>query len=783
MEEQPDKKRLPGCDEAADLSSIIEKITDSVCAVDPGGRITLWNGGAEKTFGFSAREILGSHISVIIPEELRATEIDDCISELRTKGYFSGHESVRLTKDCRPVPVEIAAISLEDAAGNICGYASIMRDISDRKKNEESLHDITGRKEAEESVAKSKERYRSLFLHLISGFAFHEMIFDEHGVPVDYIFLEVNRSFERFTGLRRADIIGRKVTEVIPDIGKAEPNLIAIYGKVAASGEPARFDLYFAPLDRWYEISAYSPEKGYFVTIFDDISERKKAEDKIRESEEWFRNIYDSASDGIFLMQPSREDPPVIVNANEAACRMNGYLKEEMIGKPISILDIEETRRNTRDMVRRLQKGEHLRVELNHIRKDGTVFPVEISAKMIRVGGRDYIVSLERDITNRKKMEEELAQAHKLESIGVLAGGLAHDFNNLLTGILGNISIAMMHAPLGKEAMNRLADAVKASERAKALTHQLLTFAKGGEPIKTVCPLDRIVRETAEFVLRGANVKVEITAPVDLWPVEADEGQIGQIISNLVMNADQSMPGGGVIEILMQNRTVTPADNLPLEEGRYVNISIKDSGPGIQKENLGKIFDPYFTTRQRGRGLGLAVVHSIIRRHGGHIEVESEMGTGAAFHIYLPAAEARHIAAAADTKRKGGAERSGRGKIMVMDDEELVRDVAKEMLVRLGYAVELFENGSEALEGYRKAISEGEPFTAVILDLTIPGGMGGKELILKLREIDPDVRAIVSSGYANDAIMSGYEKFGFRGVVTKPYTIERLSRTLADVTA
>jgi signal transduction histidine kinase/ActR/RegA family two-component response regulator len=389
------------------------------------------------------------------------------------------------------------------------------------------------------------------------------------------------------------------------------------------------------------------------------------------------------------------------------------------------------------------------------------------------------VVEHVRDVTEQRRLEEELRKAHKLESLGVLAGGIAHDFNNLLTGIMGNISLAkVMMNPRDKSYM-RLDEAEKAVWRARDLTQQLLTFSKGGAPVRKTASIEQIVMDSASFVLRGSNVRCEFVVPDHVWPVEADEGQMSQVINNLIINADQSMPDGGVIKVRIDNLPDGQSDLLTLNEGRYVRISIEDHGVGIPEEYLQKIFDPYFTTKQKGSGLGLATVYSIIRSHDGYISVESKVGNGTTFHIYLPASENGPQAA-------GGARDitlAGSGRILVMDDEEIIREVAAEILGHLGYSAVSCCDGAEALEEYRKAEEEGDPFAAVIMDLTVPGGMGGKETMKKLKEIDSKVIGIVSSGYSNDPILAHFRDYGFSGVAAKPYNMEELGRRLHELLA
>jgi signal transduction histidine kinase len=382
-----------------------------------------------------------------------------------------------------------------------------------------------------------------------------------------------------------------------------------------------------------------------------------------------------------------------------------------------------------------------------------------------------------RNITEQRRLEEELRKAHKLESLGVLAGGIAHDFNNLLTGILGNISMARKSIDPQSKAVRRLDEAERAVARSQDLAQQLMTFSKGGAPVKKTAFIEQIVRDSAAFVLRGSNVKCEFAVAEDVWPVEVDEGQMNQVINNLIINADQAMENGGIVKVCIENHVVTPRSEIPLEEGRYVKISIEDHGSGISDAHIHKIFDPYFTTKEHGSGLGLATVYSIIKNHDGFIGVESREGAGTLFFLYLPSSE-NAVPEPVESKPDPIA---GSGKVLVMDDEELIREVACDILEYLGYGAVACHDGEAAVELYREAMAAGEPFAAVLMDLTIPGGMGGKETIQRLLEIDPEVVGIVSSGYCNDPILSNYKQYGFGGIVEKPYSPDTLAKVLHDL--
>lgn len=382
---------------------------------------------------------------------------------------------------------------------------------------------------------------------------------------------------------------------------------------------------------------------------------------------------------------------------------------------------------------------------------------------------------LQREIAERERMESELTRVQKLESLGLLAGGIAHDFGNLLGSVMGNISLAMLDVDPASPARQQLIKAEAASLRGQELIRQLITFSRGGMPVKKLLSLPGLITEAAGLSLRGSRVMHEIAIPGDLWSVEADDGQLMQVFSNLLINADQAMPAGGIIRISAQNVTLGADDVPPLNTGRYVKVSIRDEGTGIPQEHLFRIFDPFFTTKKKGTGLGLATSYSIIRKHDGIMTVESDSGRGAAFHLYLPASQGDAPLLRDDSYVKGS------GRILIMDDEEDMRNTTGDMLVRLGYSVDFAGEGGEALEKYRGAREGGKPFDAVIMDLTVPGGMGGREAIGKLLAIDPDARAIVSSGYSEDTVLADHRSFGFRGVVRKPYRLRDLSEVVAAV--
>ena len=431
-------------------------------------------------------------------------------------------------------------------------------------------------------------------------------------------------------------------------------------------------------------------------------------------------------------------------------------------------------------------QGTPLLLELEHRCKGGNTIWAEVRASLLldEKGHPLGFAGVTRDITERRKMEKErhqleaqLLRSQKLEAIGTLAGGIAHDFNNLLTSILGNLSLAKHILSLSPPGETYLSRAEHATMRAKDLTHQLLAFSKGGEPIKHLISLTDLIIETSGFALSGSSVICKRHLDTNLWPIEVDPGQVHQVMHNLIINAIQAMPNGGTLVIKAANlwhHHTQDSSSLPLPPGPYAKVTISDDGIGIPKKQLHKIFEPYFSTKPDGQGLGLASTYAILQKHGGHISVESLVNVGTTFSLYFPAC----ATGAKPLKLETPSLHHGHGTILLMDDEESIRVLAREMLSHCGYQCVPAKDGYEALALYEQAMDKCTPFSAVILDLTVPGSLGGKDTILRLREIDPHVIAFVSSGYSNDPIMANYQAYGFQGVISKPYSLVGFSTTL-----
>ena len=501
--------------------------------------------------------------------------------------------------------------------------------------------------------------------------------------------------------------------------------------------------------------------------------ELRRVQAELEVSRARYFDLYDLAPVGYCTLN----EKGLILEANLTTATLLGMTRGALVKQPITRFIFKEDQDIYYHHRKQLFETGALQVcELRMVKNDGTQFCGHLAATAAQnADGAPVCRAVMTDITERKRMEEELLKADKLESVGILAGGIAHDFNNILTSISGNISMAKMQVTPGHKIFYLLSAAETSSVRAQGLTRQLLTFAKGGTPVKEIASIQKLIRESSLFVLQGSKSGCEFQMAEDLWPVEADVGQISQVISNVVINANQAMPEGGTIRITAENLMPEKIHEIPVKPGRYVRISIKDQGVGIVEKHLLKIFDPYFTTKQAGSGLGLATSYSIIKKHNGHISVNSLPGAGATFHIYLPASD-KEIQVKEEAVLVTGC-----GNILIMDDDEFLRELVKEMLDMLGYKSAFAKNGAEAIEMYKKARESGKPYDAVILDLTIPGGMGGEKVIKILLNMDPEVKAIVFSGYAEGEVMSNYREYGFKGMMPKPFDSYALGKALNDV--
>lgn len=535
--------------------------------------------------------------------------------------------------------------------------------------------------------------------------------------------------------------------------------------------------------------------KNSLIVILRDVSQQMNAQLDLQREKERFSVALESVQDAVILTDKEGR----IERMNQEACRLTGVSNHDatgqLIGKILRLknpsngeyLDDHCSELHDQQFVEGHNKSGIVLVPADE--ESSHLVSVQMCCVFDEEGSRHGCVTVLRDITKQKIAEEELYKSENLNSVSLMTGGIAHDFNNILTSILGNISIARLRMDENEEISVKLLAAEKAALQAKSLTQQLLTFAKGGVPVKEISSIGELVEESTNFIMRGSNVSCKINRAPDLWHAEVDKGQIAQVVNNLVINADQAMPDGGSIEVILANAQLNNGEVEGLDAGDYVKIEVQDSGSGIPPDQLNKVFEPYFTTKSDGNGLGLASSFSIIKGHGGLITVESELGKGSCFRVYLPRSQneptpdlVEEDPVIEEPTHESDDESSSAGKrILVMDDMEDMMMVAAEILKVLGYEVECTSDGSEAIEAYKKAKESGNPFDAVVFDLTVPGGMGGEEASNILLEYDPNLKAIASSGYSTSNIMSDCSESAFSAVVPKPYRITEMADALKRV--
>ncbi len=631
--------------------------------------------------------------------------------------------------------------------------------------------DIGERTKMEQDLRLSEERYRTLFDTLLEGFCIIEVVFDGDKKPIDYRFLEINRVFEERTGLKNAQ--GRLMRELAPD---HEAHWFETYGRVALTGQPVRFVNEAKALNRWYDVSAYrigGPESRRVAILFNDITQRKLAQDALAASEGRLGALLESASQGVVAID--EKGHMALVNAKTE--EMFGYTRDELLGRPLDVLLPERFRpvhagHLQHYFARPSTRAMGIGLDLCGRSKDGAEFPLEVSLSWIEQGGSRLAMALITDTTERKKSEERLRQAQKLESIGLLAGGVAHDFNNLLVGVIGNASLAREILPPGHEATELLQGVIGTGERLAHLTRQMLAYSGKGRFLVEPLDLSDLVPEMSALVQPSIPKKIAVHFELvpDLPPVEADRGQMQQVFMNLVINAAEAIGShAGLISVKTGLQTVDGAfirihpEAADLHPGRYVALEVRDTGSGMDKATQAKIFDPFFSTKFQGRGLGLAAVSGIVRGHKGVIIVASTPGKGTCFTVLFPAAEG---ATPSQPVSARDASLQGVGTVLVVDDEEVVRMLAKKALERYGYHVLLAEGGLAAIDVFKRHPGD---IALVLLDLSMPD-MGGVEALPELRKIRPNVKVVVSSGYSEAETMRLFAGQPVSGFFPKPFT-------------
>ena len=744
------------------FEQLFDNSPDAIIIVDNQDRILTANAGFTRMFQYERSECVGKEInSLIVPEEM--ADDASAISKKILNNQSVQKESKRMRKDGVVIDV------------SILGYPIYM---SDRQIGVFGIYsDISKRKSVEEELLESQHKFKMIFEST-------PVALYQESVRGDII--DCNQVAMTMTGYTREELVGMNVADLIPkdrvdeffNFAKDAKSLgwfVSEFENMRKNGE--RFPVIAAG-----NLMRIGDEEQLIVAV-QDITRRKQAEKALAAEKEHLSVILSSIGDAVVATDTNG----TITLINKVAAELTGWTIEEATGKALSrVFNIvrESTREKTSNPVLEvLESGGIIQLpeQTLLISADGTERLIADSGAPIRdyEGNTIGVVLVFRDITDKHYVEREITKIQKLETLTLLAGGIAHDFNNILTAIIGNISLAKIYAKEMPRVNEKVSNAEKAALQARDLTHQLLTFSRGGDPIKQATDLRNIVRETVTFILSGSNVRSDMRFDDELQQVNVDPGQINQVINNLVINAMQAMKDGGILRVSASNVTVKQDQIVSLDAGSYVRVTIEDNGPGIPQEIQDKIFDPYFTTKNEGNGLGLSMTYSIVKRHHGHIVLDSHLGEGARFDIYLPVTEGISVSKDFVAQNYQG----DKERILVMDDDIIVQESLGNSLEFLGYEVDFADHGEGAIEKYRLALEEKNPYATVILDITVPGAMGGRECVRHLLEIDPEVRAIASSGYSSDLTIEHYGKFGFIDVVPKPYKIEEIGSVLKRVIA
>ncbi len=788
--------------------SIFENATEGIFQSTPDGLFLDVNPAMARMLGYASPEdVLHSLRDISQQVYAHSSDREELLKLLSRQEAISGWEVLLRRKDGSLFWGALNIRRVEDPHGRIPVYfEGTLNDITRHKEDEKALlqkeRELSRYRDyLEEQVEKRTQELRRSEQRLQTLF---EASADAVLTIKEGVFTDCNQATVHLLGLKdKSEILNTSPTSWAPERqpdGRLSADKQLEMLELAREKGTHRFewtrlraDGTILPLE--VQLTAIYDQQGepMFNAAWRDLTERKQAEAEIARTNEFMQDVLDAATQVSVI---ATDPQGTITLFNAGAERMLGYTAREMVGQctPEAIhcqSEIEErSRRLSREygedisgfevFVAPSRHGGYDEEEWTYVCKDGTAITVNLAVSAIfdQSGDIKMMVGVAMDITGKKRFEKELMEMEKLKSVGTLAGGIAHDFNNLLTGIFGNISRAKDKLEEDHPAELSLKNAEKAMNRASQLTSKLLTFSTGGQPIKDRVSLREVV-QIVGFDLSGSNVMPVFDFEEGLWNANVDKIQIEQVFSHLITNAEQAMPGGGVLYISLQNVEVFGEEILGLSPGKYIKAEVRDEGSGIDPQNVNRIFDPYFTTWNGGHGLGLATVHSIISRHGGSISVDTQVGKGSVFTFYLPASETGREKTEEEAVSPG--EKRLPRRVLVMDDEEMIRDFTQEILQEEDYEVRTAANGEETLVLYESYLQAGTPFDAVIMDLTIPGGMGGKETVQRILEIDPRARCIVCSGYASDPVLANYRDYGFMGMLTKPHTAEELKKTLLRV--
>ena len=727
--------------------SLFENAPLGYQSLDANGDFIELNETWCRLLGYTKEEVLGRNFSEFIHPDFRE-HFKENFPRFKSMGYILGVEFEMIKKDGSEI-----IVSFDGRIGH--------KEDGSFRQTHCVLSDITERKQAEEALRESMIRYEQLFSGMIDGFALHEIICDESGKPVDYRFLAINPAFERLTGLKVADFIGKRAYEAIPGL---EPIWLEKYGQVALTGEAIHFEEYSAPLDKHFEVTAYRPAAGQFACIFVDITERKQAEEALRESEEKFRSITERIYDVIIA---ARLDG-VISYVSPSVRRILGYMPEELVGRNMMEFVPEAEIPRAIETFQLSAAGED--VEGHHsefLKKDGSYAVVELNARPIykdgKVTGAQAVI---RDITETRRLQELESRAERLEMAGTVAGQVAHDFNNLLAPLMAYPEFIREELPRNHPTLKYLDQIEKASQKIADINQDLLAMGRRGHYNQEVLNLNTVIQHAlTELEPHPQTLACEIDLSDDLMDILGGGAQIHRMVSNLLHNARDAMQDIGQITVKTENYYVDDVSVAygKVPKGEYVKLTISDTGCGIPDDIVQKIFDPFFTSKttdkKRGSGLGMSVVDAVIKDHNGHIDLSTTVGEGTSFYIYFP------ITRKAVDGRDSDSALGGSETILIVDDDDIQREVSSQLMKKLGYKVNTVESGEKAIAFLRE-----NPRDLVILDMVMPGGIDGAETYRRMLEISPHQKTIILSGFSESDRVIEAQKLGVGAFVRKPVT-------------
>jgi PAS domain S-box-containing protein len=759
---------------------LIQQLPDIIYKINGKGEFIFVNNSVER-LGYKPADLIGKHFSVIfqkddIPSIQHSTAINKSLrnaqSENAPKLFDERRTGKRITKNLR---VTLAAKSERAIAADYFHGEVFCSGVYDHDQTEHLsyigtvgiIRDISELSRTERALSLAERHYRFLIENASDVISI---------VATDGTILYKSASVEKNLGYKHFDLIGENELDFIhPD---DRPFLKSIFTDPEFYREnSSSCELRYVcnhQLWKHFELSItrvldHENTLMCYVIYSRDISDRHDKERRLREKEEQYRALFEMSADAIFILDSNH----TITDCNASAARIFGYERTEIPGRSLDDLRLFEDNESVGIFLSSAQRTLSL-PEIACRGRDGFSFPASVTVIPVEKSDDKTIILNIRDMTSRKKTDEEMLKTKKIEYLGILAGGIAHDFNNLLTPISGNISLLKQNTGKNKPDFQLLCEIETAALRAKDLTRQLFTFSKGYTPEKKTMSIEGLLLDISGFILRGSGVLPRYGISKKLWNADIDEGQISQVIQNIIINARQAMPRGGNLRIEAANEVIGPDNDRALMAGDYITITIADEGCGIARDDLHKIFDPYFTMKEGGSGLGLTISYSIIQKHGGTITVDSEKNRGTRFMIYLPASrkKARREKKAEPQMPRGSA------RVLLLDDDAQIARVARKMLENIHFDCTAAQNAGDAIELFSRALADGKPFDLVILDLTIPGGMGGEEVLKRIRQIDPDVPALVSTGYSDSEVVANCAKHGFNGTLMKPYSLEDLTRVI-----